>query len=511
MNRQEPNDRFPAEILLNILSYLDGKTLVSCKKTCRQWHDLIAHYDDIIWPHACHVDFKTAHHNVNRFWSLHFPKPITPHQKWQDMYRITFNWYRGYAKGFYTHITTDNKNSMHPFNVIGSPQEQNLFTTLTLSYDKRIIRSNPNYGHLLIQSPETKHTSILSMMMSSSEQELPSWATDTDASIVCHYSHPSSPYLVTGTLNGTVAVWNLVTKALVRVWQGHRGRVLCVSMNDQVIVSGGSDCIIRVWDIENPTTEWTNHHRPARRGMIDISSYLSGQNEWLLGVGEITVNQHLIACAPDASGPILVFSLLTGSLVYELRQDRTTTGGEEMMMTTALTRLCLTPFFLLTKGRITTRNHNKGEDTASSVVPSNNNVILQRQQMASSVNYASETPSNMTPYQLARYFEQQHQCNIPTTSACINVWDLQTGKIAYRLLPTLENPSQHYIIGDIRLSPDYSKLFASIEVGNENRLYCWDFSITHEQQQHQQDFEIIELDQPDIARRKTGKSWVCFT
>lgn len=209
----DKDDAFPIEILLNIFSYLDGKTLITCKKTCKHWNDLIDCYDDIIWPNACHVDF--THSAVNRFWSLQFPKPTTT---WQDMYRTTFNWYRGYTKGFYPTTTTDT--TKHPCNVIGTPQEHSMFTNLSLSNDERIIRSNPNYGHLLIQSPQTKQTSILAFSSNMPE-------------IVCHYSLPTSPYLVTGAANGTVVVWNLDTKSLVRMWQGHRGRVLCVSMNDE--------------------------------------------------------------------------------------------------------------------------------------------------------------------------------------------------------------------------------------------------------------------------------------
>lgn len=263
------------------------------------------------------------------------------------------------------------------------------------------------------------------------------------------------------------------------------------------MVSGGSDCILRVWDIDHPTAEWTNHHRPARRGMIDISSYLSGRSDWFQGVGEIAVNQNLIACAPDASGPILVFSLLTGSLVYELRVDTTHD-------ITAFTRLCLTPFFLLTKGKLSNK------DTTYPIIPADHNVILQRNE-EQGLEYTVNTdnlPSNMTPYQLAQYYQQQE---IPATSACINVWDLQTGKIVYRLLPTLETPHQTYTINDIRVSPDYTKVFACIETrGSLQQLFCWDFGITNKHQQHTQDFDIIKLDEPDTTSRKIGTSWVCY-
>ncbi|KAG1250262.1 hypothetical protein G6F68_012896 [Rhizopus microsporus] len=142
--------------------------------------------------------------------------------------------------------------------------------------------------------------------------------------------------------------------------------------------------------------------------------------------------------------------------------------------------------------------------------------------------------AQMTPYQLYLYYqslnngeessgrndnsrseEELDSSTIPETSACIHVWDLQTGKIAYRLLPILPNVNQHYSITDIQLSPDYSKVFASIQIRgqthSEEHLYCWDFSSTNwESSEVVQDFKALELDSRDPIQQKIGKSWVCF-
>ncbi|CAO3652919.1 unnamed protein product [Mucor hiemalis] len=477
------------------------------------------------WPHACHHDFERS--NGRRFWSLQFPSPssfkVKNKRTWQDMYRITRNWYNGYVKAFYTTVSIE-PSKLQACTVIGAPQEQGMFTSLTLAHDGRVVRSNPNYHTpsgsqtLIIQSPQTKQKFFLD---SAAAATTPDWTETTTAhSIVCHYTDPSSKWLVTGGLNGTVSVWDLTTKKLTKTWHGHRGRVLCISMSGEVVVSGGSDSVIRVWDLDNDTSK-----RRTRRGMIDISSYLSGRSDWYQGVGEIAVNGHLVACAPDASGPILVFSLLTGSLVYELRvpeqqrqqQQHAEWNTEDI---TAFTRLCLTPFFLLTKGKIHHSSNIK-------LVPSKENIVLQRTQRQQGVvghvtklsDHNNIPPvANMSPYQLYQYYasingEEELSLSTPTTSACINVWDLQTGKIAYRLVPTLKNPNQNYSITDVRLSSDFSKVFASIEVRGqkhyEERLFCWDFNVRHEHEQHN-DFDIVELDSMDPVSRKTGKSWVCF-
>lgn len=276
------------------------------------------------------------------------------------------------------------------------------------------------------------------------------------------------------------------------------------------VVSGGSDSMIRVWDLDKNTQEC---HRPTRRGMIDISLYLSGRHDWYQGVGEIAVNGHLVACAPDASGPILLFSLLTGSLVYELKSPEQDLNHEWVTQDiTAFTHLCLSPFFLLTKGKVQ-------QSSSIPLVPAIN-VVTQRAKNPGYVTKLSDskpdtlprTTGQMTPYQLYQYYQSVNPTPSigPTVSACINVWNLQTGKIIYRLVPTLDNPSDHYSITDVKISPDGSKVFATIERRGRNQydeqVYCWDFSFKKDEQE----FDLIELDDIDPVLRKTGKSWVCY-
>ncbi|KAG0192275.1 hypothetical protein DFQ28_009596 [Apophysomyces sp. BC1034] len=240
--------------------------------------------------------------------------------------------------------------------------------------------------------------------------------------------------------------------------------------------------MIRVWDLQSIIKGAPGH--TSRRGMIDISSYLSGRHDWFQGVGEIAVTGHLVACAPDATGPILVFSLLTGSLVYELKTTDSASLNEDV---TAFTKLCMTPFFLLTKGKV----------KPSPDEPAPPAVLTQL-----------GSREGLTPYQLYRSYQTNGMVH---TRACVNVWDLQTGKLAYRLVPVLEKPAS-YTITDIRLSPDYSKVFACLEIqGREckEQLYCWDFSESSKGVGDKKQLRIVQID--DVSpRRSTGKSWACF-
>ncbi|KAI9312420.1 WD40-repeat-containing domain protein [Dichotomocladium elegans] len=569
--------RFPTELLIAIFVHLDGPALVECSAVCRHWYAVVNSYDDLVWAPCAHRDFQTG--NKRRFWSLRFPDPHVcnaigrslddrnesqqHHQQrklrsWQDMYRITRNWFQGNCQGFFPTVKSKAgvcESKMWPQVVVGTPQMHTFFTTLTVTSTGYIIRSNPTYRRpdrphsIKIQSPWTHQMHYLDQPQTTTrdgEQQQPGSAIHT---VFCHYSHPSSNWLVTGSLDGTVALWDVAKQQMVNLWDGHRGRVLCVGMNEDVVVSGGSDCMLRVWDLVEQTQADT-----ARRGMIDISSYLSASSDWIQGVGEIAVASHLVACSPDASGPVLVFSLLTGSLVYELGSPRPMVRdldwgivSEDM---TGFTKLCLTPYFLLTKGKLPNEQdsipvlpHRYQPPTPA--VPRKQHLSTHTYGYIASLDDTPYTPppaAQMTPYQLYQYYQSIN--STPSSSylpeattaeasevetpkqfrSCINVWDLETGNIVYRLAPILDNPSAGYTITDIRVSPDSSKVFACVEVRTryqrQERIYCWDFGGKQKARAlsdnctESAELSVVQLDGyldgSSSNRQAVGNSWACF-
>ncbi|KAI9264259.1 WD40-repeat-containing domain protein [Phascolomyces articulosus] len=573
----------PTELLLSTFIHLDGSTLTSCAAVCREWYSIINSYDDIIWK-ACSLSDFQKRKTTRRFWSLHFPDPQhntqrTPKRTWQDMYRITKNWFTGNCHGSFPVMNTAIDLRLLPQVVVGIPQEHTFATTLTMTSAGHIIRSNPTY-----RRPEGQQC----LMIQSSWSHENEYLNETERrmhTVFCHFSHIGSKWLVTGSLDGTVALWDTVEKRMIRLWEGHRGRVLCVAMNDQVVVSGGSDSMIRVWDLNEESSATTS---PGGRGMIDISSYLSARSDWIQGVGEIAVNEHLVACSPDASGPILVFSLLTGSLVYELSTTKAplrsifrgnpsamaTAEEEEEEEMTGFTKLCLTPFFLLTKGKLPYLNddipilpqppiHHQSIPTTSPTTAGTSESrsfgYIARLDDSSLFHTPAQTTQQMTPYQLYQYYQSINNNNqssytsayssasasssssqtTPATSltssssrniirGCINVWDLQTGSIVYRLVPEFDNPpppETGYTITDIRTSPDSSKVYACIELRRrhyrQEKLFCWDFAGTGKGQPSLDRLNVMQIDGEHYSeddgqrtsshhRQTVGHSWVCF-
>ncbi|KAI8096499.1 WD40-repeat-containing domain protein [Halteromyces radiatus] len=507
----------PSELVLSILSYCDGSTLATCQQVCRHWQTLIDHYDALVWSPCCERDFQKGLRR--RFWSLDFPDPqmvdaamlssyAKPSTLWQSLYRITKHWSLGQCTTSFLTNYTLRQQKRRPCVVVGTTQEYNFFTSLSVAQSGHIVRSNPMYKG----TTEGRQAMIVHASFDQ-DPTLSSFYLEDDAlhGIVCHYSHPASPWIVTGGLDGTVSLWNEPERCVARTWQGHRGRVLCVSMNDQVVISGGSDSMIRVWDLDDA----------EQRGSIDISSYLSERHDWFQGVGEIALNGHLIVCAPDTSGPVLIFSLLTGSLVYELKTEP---------QDVAFTRLCLTPFYLLTKGEINPSNRNQVPiypNTSSSSTPtvssspysnttnSGSSSLSSLSSLSSSTSTAISTyalappPSlSLTPYQLSRYYNlsSNNMTTFTAARSCIDVWDLQTGKLVYRLVPPLPATTTASIT-DIRISPNAAHVFACVEIrdngSRRNELCYWDFSNHHTAAP-----SIMVL--PSMTSSSFGNAWACF-
>ena len=52
-------------------------------------------------------------------------------------------------------------------------------------------------------------------------------------------------YIVSGSGDHTIKVWNTSTGELVRTLEGHERGIACLQYKDQLVVSGGSDNSIR--------------------------------------------------------------------------------------------------------------------------------------------------------------------------------------------------------------------------------------------------------------------------
>ncbi|KAG0025753.1 hypothetical protein BGZ81_006860 [Podila clonocystis] len=137
-----------------------------------------------------------------------------------------------------------------------------------------------------------------------------------------------------------------------------------------------------------------------------------GTEDWVSGIEHICVGDSLVACSTEFSGSVLVFSLATGSLVYEIP------GLYQP------SKMCMTDFFLLTGGR---GAWNRGG------------------QARARANAQGHGQHHGHGQDADRLRNGQHSQNLEvdeSMSCCVNVWDLRTGQRLYSLIPRL--PMHHF-------------------------------------------------------------------
>ncbi|KAF9424627.1 hypothetical protein BGZ94_008022 [Podila epigama] len=250
--------------------------------------------------------------------------------------------------------------------------------------------------------------------------------------ITCHFSSVLHPFIVTGHMDGSVRLWDLSIeepgKQCIRLWHtGARQRVLCVGMNSKVVVCGNADSTLCVWDI-HPAPGTTS----AAHGTIHTGSYLAstvppGAEDWVSGIDHICVGDSLVTCSTEISGSTLVFSLATGSLVYEIP------GLYQH------SKMCMTDFFLLTGGRIALN----GREPLGITRPAG---IGDRNEAHTRLHDEHEQEGWQDTDQMRQ--GQQGDAGLETDhskTCCVDVWDLRTGQRLYSLIPRLPTqPAQQH-------------------------------------------------------------------
>ena len=129
--------------------------------------------------------------------------------------------------------------------------------------------------------------------------------------------HPDGRHVFGGLESGTVCLWDLPSKELVRQWQGHTARITSVSTGAQGdrIVSAAKDGGIKVWD---PSINQNRRRLKAPKYVSQVR--FSPDSQWL-------------ACAegkelePDRPGVVLLWNLAEGQRRATLRGSQSGVFG----------------------------------------------------------------------------------------------------------------------------------------------------------------------------------------
>ena len=82
-------------------------------------------------------------------------------------------------------------------------------------------------------------------------------------------------WIVSGSEDCTIKVWNVKTEECMRTLEGHRNRVYSVvfSPDGKWIVSGSDDCSIKIWNGETGECVRTFHHMRTAISCLTFSHY----------------------------------------------------------------------------------------------------------------------------------------------------------------------------------------------------------------------------------------------
>lgn len=231
----------PVEISLKILCYLDCKSLCNAAQVSRRWKALAD--DDRVWHHMCeqHIDRKCP----NCGWGL----PL------MHMKRAREN------------QSDEEPNSKR--RRAGTNQEMVKKRPWKSVYSERYqLEKNWRNGAYTLQKFVGHKDGITCLqfnrkylMSGSYDATVKIWNVETGECVRTLTGHLKgvraltfdSQKLITGGLDSTIKVWNYHTGQCISTYRGHDDVVSSVDFSNKTIVSGSADCTVKVWHVDSRT------------------------------------------------------------------------------------------------------------------------------------------------------------------------------------------------------------------------------------------------------------------
>ena len=71
------------------------------------------------------------------------------------------------------------------------------------------------------------------------------------------YEKDDETILISSSADNTIKLWNLNTRSIITILQGHSSIVTCLAVyyhdSKAYLASGSTDCIINIWSLDNHT------------------------------------------------------------------------------------------------------------------------------------------------------------------------------------------------------------------------------------------------------------------
>ena len=132
---------------------------------------------------------------------------------------------------------------------------------------------------------------------------------DKGVNCVAFYPGSDKPYLVSGTDDGTVFLWDFPTRSKIHVLKGHTNNVSCVGFHADlpIVVSGSEDESVRLTSLANYRLQNTLQLRMGRVWAVEMHAKTGllcvGMDRGMVALAPVTQNQKPLAM--DANGKVL--------------------------------------------------------------------------------------------------------------------------------------------------------------------------------------------------------------
>lgn len=274
----------PVEISLKILCYLDCQSLCNAAQVSRKWKELAD--DDRVWHHMCeqHIDRKCP----NCGWGLplmHMKRAREIHSD-GDAERE--------AEGAKRRRTEVRK---RPWKSVYS--------------ERYLLEKNWRNGTYTLQQLEGHKDGVTCLRFNrkylisgSYDATIKVWDIESGACIRTLTGHLKgvrslvfdAQKLITGGLDSTIKVWNYHTGECISTYRGHDDAVSSVDFSSRTIVSGSADCTVKVWHVDSRTCYTLRGHTDAVNCVkIDVPSntVFSASDDTTVKMWDLSTNECL--------------------------------------------------------------------------------------------------------------------------------------------------------------------------------------------------------------------------
>lgn len=341
----------PEELVRILFEYMKPSEILQAAQTCKLWR--IVGEDDKLWEQKCKEDdiaYSLPTANLTALERLNETSSIS-YSAWKQNFLRPYKIAKKIREGIPQEFTVDMKDRDCGIregydNVEIKFCDDKIVTTArnTLGRDKLYIFSALS-GELLheLEDNYTRNVQINNQFVAGSFcNSVKVWNVDTGAYLHTlghrrvHCLDMHGTFLVSGSWDTTLKMWDLQEGVCLRTFTGHTGWVLYVQFDGRVVVSGSDDRRIKIWNAE--TCLRTMYHGHIRflklNGVNVVAGYgngfikvwevdtgvcrqtLEGNNTW--GRGLIEMQGDLLVCKGADGTTANIWNMSTGARLHTL-------------------------------------------------------------------------------------------------------------------------------------------------------------------------------------------------